>query len=276
MGEDNARRFHTMEGASRPLREIGGTMRLRDFQRAEESVIAHCPVRHLCPVGLVCGRGDEEGKLMPAVIAFDKGDLLWTDHRYERHVFIVREGVLSCMAHVDPDGEAPFTLYGAGIGVGIADLYVPHTDASTYHLHAIVPGRICSLPSKALKRHLEALGGDGQQKILAASLYNQSTGALFQSMISSRPLLCQRLAMLLLCLQALAARGGTRIDELRVTHDELASRVLSDRASVTRALHQMEAQGLVELGYRSVLVTEKLRRSNPEWIALCETFSCVG
>ena len=143
MGEDNARRFHTMEGASRPLREIGGTMRLRDFQRAEESVIAHCPVRHLCPVGLVCGRGDEEGKLMPAVIAFDKGDLLWTDHRYERHVFIVREGVLSCMAHVDPDGEAPFTLYGAGIGVGIADLYVPHTDASTYHLHAIVPGRIC-------------------------------------------------------------------------------------------------------------------------------------
>lgn len=250
-------------------------MRLRDFQRAEESVITHCPVRHLCPVGVVCGRGDEEGKFMPTVMEFDKTDLLWTDHHYERHVFVVREGVLSCMAHVDPDGEAPFTLYGAGVGVGIADLYVPHANASTYHLHAIVPGRICSLPSKALKRHLEALGGEIQQNILAASLYNQSTGALYQSMISSRPLLSQRLAMLLLCLQALAARGGAHIDELRVTHDELASRVLSDRASVTRSLHQMEERGLVELGYRSVRITEKLHQSDPEWITLYTSFSPV-
>lgn len=250
-------------------------MRLSEFQRAEESLVAHCPVRKLCPVGMVCGTGDEPGKMLPAVVEYGKGDLLWTDHRYERHVFIVREGVLSCMAHVEPEGEAPFTLYGAGIGVGLADLYVPHEDASTYHLHAIVPGRICSLPSKPLRRYLEALGGDIQQKILAVSLYNQSTGALFQSMISSRPLLSQRIAMLLLCLQTLAARGGARPDELHVTHDELASRVLSDRASVTRALHQMEELGLVRLGYRSVTITEKLRASNPEWIALCETFSTV-
>lgn len=250
-------------------------MRLKDFQRAEESIVAHCPVRHLCPVGLVCGTGSDEGKLMPAVVEYGKGDLLWTDHRYERHVFIVREGVLSCMAHVDPDGEAPFTLYGAGIGVGLADLYVPAVDTSTYHLHAIVPGRICSLPSKVLRRHLEALGGEVQQKILAVSLYNQSTGALYQSMISSRPLLGQRLAMLLLCLQSLAARGGAHLDTLRVTHDELASRVLSDRASVTRALHQMEERGLVKLGYRSVTITEKLRQSDPAWTALCQTFSRV-
>ena len=81
--------------------------------------------------------------------------------------------------------------------------------------------------------------------------------------------------MLLLCLETLAARGGTRPDALRVTHDELASRVLSDRASVTRALHQMEGQGLVELGYRSVRITDILRESDPEWVALCETFSCV-
>ena len=84
-------------------------MRLRDFQRAEESIVAHCPVRDLCPVGAVCGRGDSEGKIMPAVMEYDKGDLLWTDRRYERHVFIIREGVVSCMAHVEPDGEAPST-----------------------------------------------------------------------------------------------------------------------------------------------------------------------
>lgn len=248
-------------------------MRLKDFQRAEESIVAHCPVRDLCPVGAVCGRGDSEGKIMPAVMEYDKGDLLWTDRRYERHVFVIREGVVSCKAHVDSDGEAPFTLYGAGIGVGIADLYVPRANASSYHLHAIVPGRICSLPSKALRRHLEALGEDWQQRILAASLYNQSTGALIQSMISSRPLLGQRLAMLLTGLQSLAARGKTELETLNVTHDELSALVLSDRASVTRALHHMEEEGLVELGYRSVRITDKLREGHPEWTALCETFS---
>lgn len=210
---------------------------------------------------------------MPAVMEYDKGDLLWTDRRYERHVFVIREGVVSCKAHVDSDGEAPFTLYGAGIGVGIADLYVPRANASSYHLHAIVPGRICSLPSKALRRHLEALGEDWQQRILAASLYNQSTGALIQSMISSRPLLGQRLAMLLTGLQSLAARGKTELETLNATHDELSALVLSDRASVTRALHHMEEEGLVELGYRSVRITDKLREGHPEWTALCETFS---
>lgn len=250
-------------------------MRLKDFQRAEESIVAHCPVRDLCPVGAVCGRGDSEGKIMPAVMEYDKGDLLWTDRRYERHVFVIREGVVSCMAHVEPDGETPFTLYGAGIGVGIADLYAPRTSASTYHLHAIVPGRICSLPSAALRRHLESLGGDHRQRILATSLYNQSTGALIQSMISSRPLLGQRLAMLLTGLLSLAARGGTYLNTLRVTHDELSSLVLSDRASVTRALHHMENEGLVELGYRSVRITDKLREGHHEWSALCKTFSKV-
>lgn len=52
------------------------------------------------------------------------------------------------MAHIDPDGEAPFTLYGAGIAVGVADLYVPRVSTNTYHLHALVPGRICSRPQR--------------------------------------------------------------------------------------------------------------------------------
>ncbi len=56
-------------------------MRLRDFQKAEEFGVIHCPVRHLCPVGCVCGLGDTErfeggDKIMPAVVEYDKGDLL--------------------------------------------------------------------------------------------------------------------------------------------------------------------------------------------------------
>lgn len=254
-------------------------MRLRDFQKAEEFGVIHCPVRHLCPVGCVCGLGDTErfeggDKIMPAVVEYGKGDLLWTDHRYEHHVFAIREGVVSCMAHIDPDGEAPFTLYGAGIAVGVADLYVPRVSTNTYHLHALVPGRICSLPSKALKRCLETLPGDRQQQILAASAYNQATGALIQSMISSRPLVGQRLALLLCALHSLVRRSGQEPGALRVTHDELAALTLSDRASVTRALHQLQNDGLVTLGYRAVTVSESLLAQNATWVEeTCNRFT---
>lgn len=254
-------------------------MRLKDFQRSEESAVAYCPVRHLCPVGAVCGiEGREPGpsKIMPAVVAFDKGDLLWTDHRYEHHVFVVRSGVLSSMAHVEPDGEVPFTLFGAGIGIGIADLYVPYDDANNYHLHALVPGRICSLPSKPLKRCLEGLEANGVQKILAASLYNQASGSLMQSVIASRPLLCERIAMLLTGLKVIAERAGTEMGCARITHDEIASLVLSDRASVTRVLHQMEEKGLVRLGYRSIEIGDDLCRDYQHWMETCNRFSTVA
>lgn len=253
-------------------------MRLKDFQRSEETAVSFCPIRHLCPVGAVCGTENGEraaSKIMPAVIAFDKGDLLWTDHRYEHHVFVVRSGVLSSMAHVEPDGEVPFTLFGAGIGIGIADLYVPYDDANTYHLHALVPGSICSLPSKPLKRCLEGLEDDRAQKILAASLYNQASGSLMQSVIASRPLLCERIAMLLTGLKTLAERSGTEMTCARITHDEIASLVLSDRASVTRVLHQMEGKGLVKLGYRSIEIGSELCRNHRHWMETCNRFSTV-
>lgn len=53
-------------------------MRLRDFQKAEEFGVIHCPVRHLCPVGCVCGLGDTErfeggDKIMPAVVEYRQG-----------------------------------------------------------------------------------------------------------------------------------------------------------------------------------------------------------
>ncbi|MEC4294551.1 hypothetical protein [Adlercreutzia shanghongiae] len=42
---------------------------------------------------------------------------------------------------------------------------------------------------------------------------------------------------------------------------------------MTRALHQMEEDGLVELGYRSVTVREPLYVRYAEWIETCNAFS---
>ena len=45
---------------------------------------------------------------------------------------------------------------------------------------------------------------------------------------------------------------------MNATHEEVASLVASDRASVTRALRKLKEDGLVELGYKSIRMTGAL------------------
>ena len=42
----------------------------------------------------------------------DRGQLLWTDPHNEQRVFIVRSGLLSCVANLENDNEVPFALLG--------------------------------------------------------------------------------------------------------------------------------------------------------------------
>lgn len=56
--------------------------------------------------------------------------------------------------------------------------------------------------------------------------------------------------MVLLHLRELTSREGRELDEVQLTHEELACLIACDRASTTRALHKMEQDGVIELGYR--------------------------
>ena len=47
-------------------------------------------------------------------------------------------------------------------------------------------------------------------------------------------------------------REGRELDEVQLTHEELGCLIACDRASTTRALHKMEQEGLIELGYRCI------------------------
>lgn len=251
-------------------------MRLDEFLKAEATDILYCPSRGICPVGMVCGREAQPGKvLFPAVVPFEAKNLLWTDHRYEQHVFVVRDGVLASMAHLHNEGEVPFALFGAGIGIGMADLYIPSGASNTYHMRGVVPGHICSLPSKALRRNLEELSAEIPPKVMAAELYNQAGASLVQSILSSRPLLVDRVSMLLIALVILAQRGKRPGSEVNLTHGEIAELVHADRAAVTRVLHQLEEDNLVERGYKAITVQPALFANYEEWVGTCQRFYTV-
>lgn len=251
-------------------------MRLDEFQKAEAADIFHCPNRALCPVGMVCGRESKPGKvLFPAVVPFEAKNLLWTDFRFDQHVFIVRDGVLTSMAHLHQEGEVPFALFGAGIGIGIADLYIPREEANTYHMKGLIPGHICSLSNRALRRNLEELSSDIPLKMMATSLYNQAGASLIQSILSSQPLLGDRVAMLIIALVVLAQRGKRRGRQINLTHGDIAELVHADRAAVTRILRQLEIDGFVERGYRTIIAQPSLFKAYEEWVGTCRRFYAV-
>lgn len=233
-------------------------MKMREYLKGEAVAVENCAMRARCPIGSVCmaGKEKEDHPLFPSIVEVGQGDLLWTDLRSEQRVFILRSGVFSCVAHVGSTCEIPFALYGSGAAIGLAELYIPRTAADTYHLRTLVPGTVCAVLAKPLRRHLEELPDPLPQQILSRSLVNMSTAALVQSMVVSKPLLRDRAAFLLAVLRELSASGGAPAGTLHVTHGEIAQIVASDRASVTRLLNKLEQEGVVELGYRSITLKD--------------------
>lgn len=244
---------------------------MSEFLKGEAIAAEHCPMRQCCPVGALCMARDDEGQplLFPTVIETAPGDMLWTDLRSEQRVFVVKSGVLSLIAHVSEEWETPFALYGPGSAIGLAELYVPRCMADTYHLKALVPGKVCSFLAKPLRRHIESLPDPLPYEILSKSFVNMSAAALNQSAIVSKPLLHDRVALLLAVLQHLAALGGASTDVLHLTHDEIAQHVLSERGSVTRLLRKMEEEGSVELGYRTIKIHPCMQPGAKEAAEVC-------
>jgi len=232
-------------------------MKIEEYFKGEATAVKHCPKRGECPMAMLCGHDVDGGAgLYPTLANIATGDLVWADLRHEQRVFVIREGVFSCITDLEKDREVPFALYGSGYIIGLAELYIRREIASRYFLRALTPGTVCSFSAKALKRHLESQPGPLMAEALACSLINLSAASHTQSRIVSNPRLYDRIVLLLIRLRELAARDGRSLDSIALTHGAVASLVAADRVATTRVLHKLEQDGLVELGYRSLKICD--------------------
>lgn len=234
-------------------------MNIDDFRRAEMSAVSHCAARSYCPLSALCGTAAEEkAPLFPTVTEIAQGDVVWVDLRFEQRVCVIQTGLFSCTANLEHEHEVPFAVYGSGYAIGVNELYIERAITNSYYLRALTPGRICSFSAKILRRHLENAAAPQLGSVLSCALTNLSAATFTQLKIVSRTPLQDRIGMFLLYLRALAAREGRVLEEVNLTHGDIAALTLSDRISVTRTLHRMEEAGLVAPGYRSVRLLEGL------------------
>ena len=79
-------------------------------------------------------------------------------------------------------------------------------------------------------------GTDGLRSLLDRSRRAAPPSASYaQAKTVAQPLLANRIAMVLLHLRELTSREGRELDEVQLTHEELACLIACDRASTTRA-----------------------------------------
>ena len=229
--------------------------------RGGVALVEHCPVRKSCPAGKLCGIERSEGlaPLYPTIEEVEHGELVWTDLRYEQRVRLVRRGVFAFTPNFAHDESIVTSIYGVGLSLGLAELYIPRDVAGTYHLRAITEGALCSFPAKAFKRHIESLPTAESNELLACAFTNIVESDCVQMRTVSKTSLYERIVLLLARLRNLSARQGIDLDEVKLTHEELAELAASDRASVTRTLHKLKQDGMIELGYKTIKYTDALK-----------------
>ncbi len=249
-------------------------MKPADERRGRETAVAHCPVRHSCPVGVLCGAQshDDQLPLFPNIVDVKQDQLIWTDFRHEQRVFVVRSGIFACSSNPEQRDELVFSLFSSGDSMGLAEMYLPRGLADTYYARALTDGQLCSFASKPLRKHLESLPTPQREKVLSCLWINSTTAMYAQLETLSRTRVNDRIAILLARLKELSEREGTPRSELHLTHADIARLVCADRVSVTRALRKMEQDEVVSLGYRSIVPKEAEGGSEDESLDFCRNF----
>jgi CRP-like cAMP-binding protein len=239
----------------------GESMAKLAAQMAAETLVEHCPTRELCPMGQVCAKCCGEGAipLYPSVTEVSHGDVIWSDIKFEQRAGFIRSGAFSCFSNTESAGDkSPISILGAGDSAGFAELFTQRELSSSYLVQALSPGMVCFFPAKPLRRLLSLLPQDEHDNVLTSALVNTSAAIYAQVKMLTHARTSDRIAMLLGRVFQLARRQGVDLKSVELTHREVAFLVCADRATTTRALHEMQREGLVDLGYGSITLRDSL------------------
>lgn len=242
-------------------------MNARGSIQGEIREIEQCPTREVCPLGSLCGvsRKGYGKPLFPVVRKVEKGELIWTTLRFENQVVVIRKGVFVSIGTGEQEEAVPFALLGKGNAAGLAEAYTPSEVSEYYHIRTLIEGEICTLPAKVVRRKLEELPQVTSHQVICCSFISQSISSFTQTKIVSKKSLYERILALLLYLQDMTSRQDVEHTTLEITHEEISMLVASDRASVTRVLHKMSGDGILSIGYKSIMLhNDKLTKHRAE------------
>jgi CRP/FNR family cyclic AMP-dependent transcriptional regulator len=212
---------------------------------------SHCPVGDRCVIASACTPAeDQKQSVVCQRLHLERGALIWCyEGESTKCVFTIRSGVAALLNYSVDGTESILGFLYEGQAFGLTHLF--SKEIRPLIARAFTKVELCKLPICELERLVKT--DPEVAKRVIRSLSDGYWGVVQQ--IKLRDILRAR-DRVRISLQQLAEkldRGRGEV-ELPLTHEEIARLVGVNRVTITRVLHELEEEGLVELGHRSLRV----------------------
>lgn len=171
-------------------------------------------------------------------------------------MFVVRSGLLIAKAYGNDGVEIPYHVSGRGSVSGIAEIYGLYTASNFNFLSGLVPGRLCSFDSSFVKKRLNDLPGLEGHRLTARISLNHTTSTYGQLLTLSHAKARDRVASVLVRLDAMLGREEDCGHVLPIAHGDVAFIASLRRTTVSCELKALAEEGMLHLGYRRIELLE--------------------
>lgn len=230
---------------------------MNDYAERLRHEALSCPARSECPLAFLCATCADGGRYaLPSYIDFGYGQMAWTDLSLRSCVFVVRSGLLIAKAYGNDGVEIPYHMSGKGSVSGIPEAYDLYSASGFNYLSGLVPGRLCSFDSGYVRERLDSLPACEGNGLTARMFLNHTTSTYGQLLMLSHAKARDRVASVLVRLDAMLKReeGYGRI--LPIAHEDIALISSLRRTTVSNELKNLADEGLIGLGYRRIELFE--------------------
>lgn len=219
----------------------------------------HCPIRAFCPLAFMCAKPfDGERLLLPNIVQVGYREMLWTDLSARSQACVVRSGLLVSKSFSNDGSEMPDGLFSVGFVGGVPDNYVPYVASDFYFFMGMVPSQVCVFDGDMVKSQINKLGIPAVPMLLARLSINQATAAYGQKLTLAHQRARDKVASVLLRLEAALSRDPAFDGTLPLAHDDIAFLAGTERATTSRELKMFAHEGLIDLSYRCICVKPAL------------------
>lgn len=221
-----------------------------------------CPSRDRCPLAFLCATRSKDGKyLLPTITEASYGEMVWTDLAVRQRILVVRSGLFLSKVYANDGEENPQGMFAPGFLTGLTEMYGPFVASNFYFLSCLVPGALCSFDGDFVKERIEELPPAAGQTLAARALLNQTTAIYGQTLTMAHRKAREKVVSALMRLDHVLSWDADFDGNIPVTHGDIASIALMERATASRELQKLAAEGFVSLGRRSLRVLPPMREA---------------
>lgn len=213
-----------------------------------------CPAQRICSFRTICAvcADPASNPLQPHFDDVEKGEIFVTNPNAEGYLYVMQSGFFGVFGEAELGSEVPFAIFNAGVAAGAAELYAPQRVRDAYDIRCLISGRICSFRADEVTEKLKTFSRAYAQRIVCCALMNQFNSVFALMIIRGKTYIYDQIVTMLMFLKEFSNEEDAREITFEITQEEIALLISANRMAVSRVLHKMKDDGVIDYSYKSI------------------------